>query len=80
MLLILIPIAVAWFGVATLVVCLCRMAALADADHVERGPRSALRAEVFVLERARGRTRTRTRRAPRPSLQPRGLATIHPIR
>jgi hypothetical protein len=80
MLLLLIPIA--WLSVATLVVCLCRMAAMADADGTHRTPRGGIRAEVLVLERVplttlRPRARSRARR---PELKPRGLATIHSIR
>jgi hypothetical protein len=80
MLLILIPTAVAWLGLATLVVCLCRMAALADADRAPRGPRGRMRAEVIVLERVRAGGRARGRTGFRASLQPRGVTPIHPIR
>lgn len=81
MLLILIPIAVVWLGVATLVVCLCRMAAVGDAQEVPRGPRTAVRAELLVLERTRGRThRARSVGRPRPVAGRRGIATLGPVR
>jgi hypothetical protein len=84
MLLLLIPIT--WLGVATLVVCLCRMAAMADAAKGPNGPRGTLRAQLLVLEPtsltagATRRLRAPTRGTRRATLQPRGLATIHPIR
>jgi hypothetical protein len=83
MLLILIPIA--WLAVATLVVCLCQMAAAGDADGRSGGTRGALRAQVLVLEPARIATLTRAgarsaRRSSGAPLARNGLATIHPIR
>jgi hypothetical protein len=51
MLLILIP--TAWLAVTTMVVCLCRMAAMGDAERPGGVRRvRALRVEVFELERA----------------------------
>jgi hypothetical protein len=74
MLLLLIPIV--WLGVATLVVCLCRMAAMADSAKGPKAPRGAVRAQLLVLEPASRRARS----APRSALSPRGFATIHSIR
>jgi hypothetical protein len=82
MLLIFIPIGVAWLGLATFVVCLCRMAALAD--RAPRAPRGLRRAQVIVLEPAaagfRARHRASARAGIRAPLRGHGLATIHPIR
>jgi hypothetical protein len=84
MLLIFIPIAVVWLAIATFVVCLCRAAALADADGVPREPRRGQCAEVIVLERVPARTRARGHMRSRPArsaaLRPRGLASIHSLR
>ena len=50
MLLILIPLA--WLGVATMLLCLCRIAAMADSGRVARvRPDAHLRAEVIELGR-----------------------------
>jgi hypothetical protein len=74
MLLLLIPLA--WLGVVTFVVCLCRMAAMADSAEPPHGPRSAVRAQLLVIEPTRARPhRTRT-----ATLAPRGFATLHSIR
>ena len=84
MLLIFIPIAVVWLAIATFVVCLCRAAALADADGVPRGPRRGQYAEVIVLEHVAASTRARRRLHPRPARnaapRARGLASIHSLR
>ena len=84
MLLIFIPIAVVWLAIATFVVCLCRVAAVADADGVPREPRRGQLAEVIVLEHVPASTRARRRLHARPArtaaMRPRGLASIHSLR
>ncbi len=85
MLLILIP--TAWLGVATFVVCLCRMAAVGDANDAAPGRRSRpRRLEVIELgpapiaTRARRRLRNHSdRRSPRAAAHARLLA-IHSSR
>jgi hypothetical protein len=77
MLLILIP--TIWLAISVLVVCLCRMAAMADAQLERRVPGGGQRARVYVLEPTSLAARLRARSA-RARLKPSGLATIHPIR
>jgi hypothetical protein len=71
----LLLISIAWLGVATLVVCLCRMAAMSDAEKGPDGPRGTLRAQLLVLEP----TPDLARRARAAATQRRGFATIHPL-
>jgi hypothetical protein len=88
MLLILIPIAIAWLGIATLAVCLCRMAAIGDAqqaidDAQQESTRAQepRRAEVAVLEHVRTNKRAGApsvagaHRARPATLHRRGVAT-----
>jgi hypothetical protein len=54
MLLILIPIAIAWLGVLSFVICLCRMAAIGDAQQAPAQTRGEMSAQVVPLEHAPG--------------------------
>ena len=67
MLLILIPIIVVWLAVVAFVVCLCRMAAIADSERDAQPPQPR-RAEVIVLERAPRAARAADGRGDRKSV------------
>jgi hypothetical protein len=67
MLLILIPIAIVWLGIAAFVVCLCRMAAIGDVQQERHAPQAATLAEVVDLEQLPLGERAGTPAAARPA-------------